>query len=156
MNISWLFATLILSNVHSSALYSVITVPQYSEVIETIEQLISAANASTHRIVSKDDGSIDSAVNRAKPVTGVFYAIQRHIRRNRVKLYHDVREIVPIVESNRQNILLSYEIKLLANRALFASKPLHIGQESISQLYLCWAFNKRKGSMFLVKVFNER
>lgn len=153
MYICWLLATLILSNVHSSTLYSLLTLPQYGKKIDTTKQLIAAAASDSHRIVHKDDGTIYSAVFKAQHLNKLFYMIKKHVQRNQVKLYHKVQEIIPIVESSPKNILLSYEIKLLSLRALYASKLLHIGKESISQLYLCWAFRK---SSALVSIFNKR
>lgn len=152
MYVAWLLSSLILSHLHSSTLYSLLTLPPYNEVVETVEQFMRAAARDTVRVISKDDGSINSAVSRAQPKSSVFYTIKEHIRRNKVQLYHDVSEIVPILESNPMNILVSYEIKLQALQ-MFASKQLYIRAESISQLYLSWAF--RKGST-LVKIFNKR
>jgi len=146
----WLFATLILSTAYSSIFYSILTIPIYDKPIDTIDDLVRVAKSDSHYLLLKGNSFYYTLFSKAKPRYTLFYTIRLHferyilsevraifiviltitILRTKRKMIYNESEI-ELIESNPKNIVIATRTFLIANRQVYANKPLHIAKESI-------------------------
>lgn len=77
----WMLSSLILSNCYSSSFYSLLTLPEYSDTIDSLADLEEAAVHDTHNIVTWKDSSYLSEFMYATNSNRLNYAIGQHINR---------------------------------------------------------------------------
>lgn len=150
---TWAIASFILANAYSSIFYSGLTVPEYEPAIDTVADLIQAARTDSHRIQSLDQSSTLATILNARPADLANYAIQQQIHRLKMPMFTLQAQILPLIEANRRNIIISLSISARASRFVYARKPLHIGSEPMEPIYLAWALPKRSP---LTEPFNRK
>lgn len=77
----WMFASLILTNIYSSDLYSILTVPISSRPIDTIDDIIDSAQSDHHYILMVNYTNTWSHIINSKPNDGMYHIIGQHLNR---------------------------------------------------------------------------
>lgn len=149
---TWILGSFILVNAYSSVLYAILTVPEPGRPIDTVEDLITAANTDSHYIITKDRSATLASILNATPNNTLYYALkQQHDRLRRPQMRY-VSDMVPFLEQEPRNVIFMLKISALVKRYLEAKILLHVGSETLESIYLGWVMRKKDP---LVPFFNE-
>lgn len=150
---TWMLASLILANVYSSIVYSILTIPEYNPAIDTVQDLVRAATYDTHYVTLKDMTFSHAMTMSAKPSDhSIFYILKQHIIRTNGKFMHDIKWFIRLLEGNPKLVIIGLKISSVSRRYLWASKDLHVSSEALATVYLSWALRKRSP---LLQPFNR-
>lgn len=142
---SWMLASLILAQVYSSTFYSALTLAEYEQSIDTIEDLFTAVNHDTHWIYMRNYTFIYTFVTKSTPQDGLLWQIKQHMKRSGKRMIDHSKEIIPTVESDAKSVVIGVEAIFQTNIVLHArqSSLFHISSEPIQSVYLAWTLPKK-------------
>lgn len=141
----WILAMLILTSAYSSALYSLLTVPEFESPIDTMQDFI----RSIHR---RDKGQQKLIVNYARsvyleqfihpqPGNRLFEKIGRHLNRTGVKTF-EFEHISGEIDRNPRYVALMARIFVKTQIRLKGLSGIHIGQENLRPDFISVLFPK--------------
>lgn len=140
---TWILGSFILINAYSSVLYAILTVPEPSHPVDTVEDLLTAARTDSHFIITKDRSATMAAILNATPNNTFNYALQQHhYRLHRPQMTY-VSDLVPLLEREPRNIIIMLKMSALVKRYLEATVSLHVGSETLEPIYLGWVLRKK-------------
>lgn len=152
----WILASLILSIIFSSIIYSVLTIPEYERPIDTLEDLLRVARDRTKSLIVRSNVAqwnefLQASRANTSAQSKVFRTIGTHLRESTVPMLTGTLDMIPRVEQNPKIVALGFRIGLEYRRQMYATMALHIGSGYVEQDMFGLAL--RKGSP-LLKPFN--
>ena len=77
----WMLTSLILSQAYISSFYSILTFPKMDQFIDTIEDLLVAANSNSKNFLMLEHTSYFDSYKYSLPENYLYYAIGKHLNR---------------------------------------------------------------------------
>lgn len=72
---------LVLTNLYNSVFFSLLTVPEYRNPINTIDDLLNSIRDDNYAVITLQNSSYLKEFNVAKPIDRIYYEIGRNINR---------------------------------------------------------------------------
>lgn len=132
---SWFLFTTLLFNLYSSGLYSFLAFPIYERPIDTIDDLLRAANGDTHTILtySKSTFLSPSLTPDTEYYSSIFNSLRQHMLRHQVAMLDNPVGSLAMMESpSRRYIFILPRTILAYSRHLYkGTVQFHLGSENI-------------------------
>ena len=141
---SWMLAALLLANAYSSVFYAVLTVPELERPLDTVQQLLRAAQTDSRSIITQQQSAMYASIAEAEPGGHtLYYALQQHMKRTGAVLTSSGSQMIPRIEADPKTVMVTLKNGATVRRFLSASKRLHISSESLELIDLAWLIPKK-------------
>ncbi len=143
----WIVSTLILSTFYTSIYFSILTVPQTTKPIDSIEDLIEVANSDSFQVILTKNSLLHQQIMTSNKDDCLFYAIGQHINRTKSRI-ETIMQNVHLFE----RVAVYITTPMISTRFLTAKNVvMHIAQDRIAADYLSILLRKE---CFLKKWFD--
>ena len=145
--ICWIFACFIINQYYSTSFYTGLTVREYNDPIDTVDDLIRLLTDNESQIITGFQFAFNQKLLTAQQGHGIFHQIGIKLNRSRSqgKIIYNPFRLFSMLAEERKSVCL--EVKNLLQMLKMSTDPetdslVHIGSESLFQFHQSLVFER--------------
>ena len=157
IHLSWILTSFIINQYYSSYFYTSLTVHEYNDPIDTIDDLLHLLQDNESQVITGDSFVFNQKLLNARPEHGIFYqlGVKLNQSRSRGKIGRYEQNLMELIITEKKSICveLLFFLQLLKIRSNLSDLNLvHIGSENLFQVFHVYVIEKPNSP--LLRPFN--